>query len=432
MAPIREWSMKLRTPGSSASRSSLKATHSSRVGSPGSKGPCGPREIHSKRRHLYQIREGGCLMDSPTTSFHWGFILISVPNLLVIAGMIVLFAIALVAPFPHGGEGEDERRGAGPRTGRQLDRSCPTRDPPPPADGSPAAGSPALLRRVMGLCLRRDHDCCPGLGGCERRGACLHGAAVVARLQRRPLLQQPPLLVGSALLHLHGPASMGPVLHGRLAPRTRRHLGDRCGHLRGQHPDGIHRLSVAAELRLAVHRRQCQGRDEWGRCRRFLQCAEFRPDVRPAHHVAADRSDDPGGSAHCHGPRPRRRQTDRSGRGDAVMKAMGATQEEYYRGVRMVPYDLVKELVLALAGVGILALAVSAILSSPDVAPITISAWAQSDPVDFVTTATNELADTTTSAGYGNPYNTNGSGQAWGPIAPQKWIGTRIPIDSAK
>jgi hypothetical protein len=46
-------------------------------------------------------------MDSPTTYFHWGFILISVPNLLVIAGMIVLFAVALVAPFPHGEEGKD-------------------------------------------------------------------------------------------------------------------------------------------------------------------------------------------------------------------------------------------------------------------------------------------------------------------------------------
>jgi hypothetical protein len=42
-------------------------------------------------------------MDSPTPYFHWGFILISLPNLLVIAVMVVLFAIALVAPFPHGG-----------------------------------------------------------------------------------------------------------------------------------------------------------------------------------------------------------------------------------------------------------------------------------------------------------------------------------------
>ena len=113
------------------------------------------------------------------------------------------------------------------------------------------------------------------------------------------------------------------------------------------------------------------------------------------------------------------------------MKAMGPTQDEYYRGVRMVPYDLVKELVIALAGVGIIAIVVAAILSSPDVGPVTISAWAQNDPVDFVTTATGELAGTTISAGYGNPYNTNGTGQAWGPVAPQKWFGTRIPIDSA-
>ena len=48
-------------------------------------------------------------MDSPTTYFHWGFILISLPNLLVVAGMIVLFAIALVAPFPHGGPDDDGR-----------------------------------------------------------------------------------------------------------------------------------------------------------------------------------------------------------------------------------------------------------------------------------------------------------------------------------
>jgi hypothetical protein len=114
------------------------------------------------------------------------------------------------------------------------------------------------------------------------------------------------------------------------------------------------------------------------------------------------------------------------------MKGMGQTQEEYYRGVRMVPYDLVKELALALAGVGILALIFSAFLSSPDVAPVTIATWSQSDPVDFVTTATGELAGATTSAGYGAPYNsTPDAFQHWGPIAPQAWFGVRIPVDSA-
>ncbi len=107
-------------------------------------------------------------------------------------------------------------------------------------------------------------------------------------------------------------------------------------------------------------------------------------------------------------------------------------QDEYYRGVRMVPYDLIKELVLALAGVGILALAAAAVFSSPDVPPVTVAAWAQNDPVDFVTTATGELAGSTTSAGYGQPYNnTAGAAQAWGPISPQAWFGARIPIDSA-
>lgn len=48
-------------------------------------------------------------MDSPATYLHWAFILISVPNLLVIAGMLVLFAVALVVPFPHGAEGDDGR-----------------------------------------------------------------------------------------------------------------------------------------------------------------------------------------------------------------------------------------------------------------------------------------------------------------------------------
>jgi hypothetical protein len=113
------------------------------------------------------------------------------------------------------------------------------------------------------------------------------------------------------------------------------------------------------------------------------------------------------------------------------MKSMGATQEEYYRGVRMERYDLVKELVIAVVAVGVIALIGAAVLSSPDVAPVTIATWSQADPVDFVTTATGELAGSSTSAGYGAPYNSAGPGQSWGPIAPQSWFGVRIPIDSA-
>lgn len=49
-------------------------------------------------------------MDTPATYLHWGFILISWPNLLVILGMIALFAIALVAPFPHSDGVDDGSR----------------------------------------------------------------------------------------------------------------------------------------------------------------------------------------------------------------------------------------------------------------------------------------------------------------------------------
>ncbi|MEP6752916.1 MAG: hypothetical protein ABI959_09240 [Candidatus Dormiibacterota bacterium] len=114
------------------------------------------------------------------------------------------------------------------------------------------------------------------------------------------------------------------------------------------------------------------------------------------------------------------------------MKSMGQTQEEYYRGVRMVPYDLVKELAIALGIIGLLTIVLAGFLSSPDVPPVTIATWSQTDPVDFVTTSTGELAGTTTSAGYGQPYNsTPDAYQRWGPIAPQAWFGVRIPVDSA-
>jgi hypothetical protein len=43
-------------------------------------------------------------MDAPAGYFVWGFINISYPNLIVIGLMIVLFAVALVAPFPHGSD----------------------------------------------------------------------------------------------------------------------------------------------------------------------------------------------------------------------------------------------------------------------------------------------------------------------------------------
>lgn len=44
-------------------------------------------------------------MDAPAQYLHWGFILISIPNVIVIGVMIVLFLLALLAPFPSHNDG---------------------------------------------------------------------------------------------------------------------------------------------------------------------------------------------------------------------------------------------------------------------------------------------------------------------------------------
>lgn len=42
-------------------------------------------------------------MDNPTGYLHLGFIVISLPNLALIGAMVLLFIIALIAPFPRRG-----------------------------------------------------------------------------------------------------------------------------------------------------------------------------------------------------------------------------------------------------------------------------------------------------------------------------------------
>ena len=46
-------------------------------------------------------------MDSPANYFNWGFISISLPNLGLMAAMLVVFAAAVVLPFPFAHKVED-------------------------------------------------------------------------------------------------------------------------------------------------------------------------------------------------------------------------------------------------------------------------------------------------------------------------------------
>jgi hypothetical protein len=65
----------------------------------------------------------------------------------------------------------------------------------------------------------------------------------------------------------------------------------------------------------------------------------------------------------------------------------------------------------------VLVVLMAGVLSSPDVPSLSIKTWGTVDPVGFVNTAATELDGSSTSAGYGPPYNDGtGSVQQVGPV----------------
>ncbi len=113
-------------------------------------------------------------------------------------------------------------------------------------------------------------------------------------------------------------------------------------------------------------------------------------------------------------------------------RPLASDQANYYRGLRMMPYDLIREGLVALLVVFILVVAFAGILSSPDDPPLTLQQYAQQNPVGFVTTAMAELTGTSDIAQYGPPYNSGtGSVQYIGLLSLQQLAGVTIPIDTA-
>lgn len=95
-------------------------------------------------------------------------------------------------------------------------------------------------------------------------------------------------------------------------------------------------------------------------------------------------------------------------------------------------YDLFKELAVGLGVIGLVVIALSLILGSPDDRGVTLQDWAKAAPADFVATATAELAGTSDSASYGPPYtHTPGATQTLGPIDLQSLSGVRLPLNTA-
>ncbi len=96
------------------------------------------------------------------------------------------------------------------------------------------------------------------------------------------------------------------------------------------------------------------------------------------------------------------------------------------------PYDLVKELCLAVGVITLLAVLLTVLLSSPDDRPSTIAQWSHELPADFATTAAAELNETSGTAEYGPPYNhSSGSVQHFLFLHPQRWFGVSHPINTA-
>jgi len=96
------------------------------------------------------------------------------------------------------------------------------------------------------------------------------------------------------------------------------------------------------------------------------------------------------------------------------------------------PYDLVKELCVAVGVMALLAVLLALLFSSPDDKPSTIKQWSRTLPQNFLTTAVQELDGTSATAEYGPPYDHNSDGpHAWF-LRPQKWLGVSHPIDTAQ
>src|SRR5271157_5034697 len=107
-------------------------------------------------------------------------------------------------------------------------------------------------------------------------------------------------------------------------------------------------------------------------------------------------------------------------------------QTQPWKG-RYAPYDLVKELCIAVGVIALASVLLTVLLSSPDEKPSTIAQWSHELPADFAATAAKDLAGTSDTAEYGPPYNHNSASvQHFLFLHPQRWLGVSHPINTAE
>lgn len=94
-------------------------------------------------------------------------------------------------------------------------------------------------------------------------------------------------------------------------------------------------------------------------------------------------------------------------------------------------YDIIKEGTIAVIVIGLLAIGLTILFSSPDDKPSTIAQWSTKNPTDFVGTAIKELDGTSGTAEYGPPYNHSSAAvQHFFFLHPQRWLGVSHPINT--
>ena len=99
---------------------------------------------------------------------------------------------------------------------------------------------------------------------------------------------------------------------------------------------------------------------------------------------------------------------------------------------KYLPYDLIKEGIIAIVVVSLLTVGLAVLFGSPDDTPVTVKSWSTANPVDFVQTAITELDGSSGTASYGPPYNaTAGASQSILGVSPESFFGVHHPIDTA-